>query len=278
MEIINTYPHLINLLDEMQGQFNFELWKKYADGISKDLADMLLEDAKDYDFSKEILPILQLAINSRPAIDELHNTFLSLTDGINDRFRYFFQTELEVAIVLYMGLCNGAGWATKLDGRQAVLLGIEKIIELNWHDKKTMSGLIYHELGHILHFEKINGDYTPKNQREKSLWQLYCEGIAMYCELLLGGSLQSYHQDKNGWLDWCEAHKLDILLEYKRRLAADESTQDFFGDGAKWRDFSDLGYYLGCQFVQSLVPRYSLQELLTFNLQQIETEFENWRF
>ena len=80
------------------------------------------------------------------------------------------------------GLCNGAGWATSLDGRDAVLLGIEKIIELNWQDESAMQALIFHEIGHIWH--KTYGNLYPeaRSEGEKITGSaLYQEGLAMVC-------------------------------------------------------------------------------------------------
>ena len=38
---------------------------------------------------------------------------------------------IDVEIVLYLGLCNGAGWVVTIDNKTYCLLGIEKILELN---------------------------------------------------------------------------------------------------------------------------------------------------
>ena len=130
------------------------------------------------------------------------------------------------------GLCNGAGWATSLDGRDAVLLGIEKIIELNWQDESAMQALIFHEIGHIWH--KTYGNLYPeaRSEGEKSLAQLYQEGLAMVCEHILCQDDRYYHQNQNGWLDWCKENEAEIKREYLRRVDKNISTQDFFGIGA----------------------------------------------
>lgn len=52
-------------------------------------------------------------------------------------------------VALYLGFCNGAGWVTDIDAKTVVLLGIEKIIELDWVSVDDMRGLVYHELGHV---------------------------------------------------------------------------------------------------------------------------------
>ena len=73
--------------------------------------------------------------------------FVRVTKGLNQRIIDCFAHELEIDIVLYLGLCNAAGWVTNINGRDVILLGIEKILELSWYDEDSMYGLIYHELG-----------------------------------------------------------------------------------------------------------------------------------
>jgi len=260
----------------MNGDFNIALWEVYASGISKNLPDKLKEDIREYNFDTQILPVILQTINNRGALEELHNAFIVATANINDRCRQIFQLDLNVYIILYLGLCNGAGWATTLDDKKVVLLGVEKIIELNWHDEKSINGLICHEIGHILHDVKRGGSLKLLNQRDKSIWQLWREGIAMYCEQLLNGDFSHYHQNRGDWLEWCVSNHHDILYEYKRRLYSEESTQDFFGDWTQWQGRSDLGYFLGCEFVKSLAQRYKLNELLSMGISEIKKEFDRY--
>lgn len=124
--------------------------------------------------------------------------------------------QIDINIILYLGLCNGAGWATTLDGKNTVLLGVEKIIELDWGDETNMRALILHEIGHLWH--KMNGNlYIPDfTKRRKAIQQLYQEGVAMVCEHILCGDDDFYHQDKDGWLDWCHENETEI----KRNISA----------------------------------------------------------
>ena len=100
-----------------------------------------------------------------------------MTGQACEQYRAAFENGVETDIILYLGLCNGAGWATSLDGRDAVLLGIEKIIELNWQDESAMQALIFHEIGHIWH--KPTGISIPRlgQRAKKSLAQLYQEDL-----------------------------------------------------------------------------------------------------
>jgi hypothetical protein len=120
--------------------------------------------------------------------------------------------------MLYVGLCNGAGWVVNLDSEQYVLLGIEKIIELDWCDTKAMYGLIYHELGHI--YQMQHGVLTREYKGSDSfLWQLFTEGIAMYFEQRLMADDNFFHQNVNGWMNWCDANIYRIKVDFNNDLA-----------------------------------------------------------
>ena len=94
------------------------------------------------------------------------------------------KTGVETDIILYLGLCNGAGWATSLDGRTCGFARNRKnYLELNWQDESAMQALIFHE-GHIWH--KTYGNLYPeaRSEGENSLApKLYQEGLAMVCNI-----------------------------------------------------------------------------------------------
>ena len=160
--------------------------------------------------------------------------------------------------------------------RDAVLLGIEKIIELNWQDESAMQALIFHEIGHIWH--KTYGNLYPeaRSEGENSLAQLYQEGLAMVCEHILCQDDRYYHQNQNGWLDWCKENEAEIKREYLRRVDKNISTQDFFGDWCSYKNHSDVGYYLGCEFVKHLQRQYSLVDIASLNVNQLYNHFKEF--
>ena len=86
-----------------------------------------------------------------------------------------------------------------------------------------MQALIFHEIGHIWH--KPTGISIPRlGQRAKnSLAQLYQEGLAMVCEHILCQDDRYYHQNQNGWLDWCkenEAEKSVNISDASTKISA----------------------------------------------------------
>lgn len=269
---------IINTCEEIKATFvdgfNIDLWRKYAKEISNELPSKCENDAKGYDFEKEVLPVLNLALNNEK-IDFVNKNFQSVIKTLNSNLNKLFDKEPDINIVLYLGLCNGAGWATTLDGKNTVLLGIEKIIELGWGDETNMRALILHEIGHLWH--KLNGNlHIPEyTKRRKGIAQLYCEGVAMVCEHILCGD-EFYHQDKNGWLNWCYENENDIKKEYLRRLNEKESVQDFFGDWCSYNGRSDVGYFLGCRFVRFLMKANSLKEIANMKYKVLNKAFKEF--
>ena len=83
--------------------------------------------------------------------------------------------------------------------------------------------------------------------------------------------LEFYHQDKDGWLDWCRENEAEIKKEYLRRFDAKESVQDFFGDWCSYNGYSDVGYYLGCRFIEYLMKSNSLKEIANFVSYKLST-------
>lgn len=272
MKIINTcdsiYTHFSN-------GFDMALWREYAVNISKELPSKCENDAKEYDFNKNILPIIETALN-KEKIDLVNKNFNTVIDTLKANLTKLFNEEPDINIILYLGLCNGAGWVTTLDGKNTVLLGIEKTIELDWGDEVNMLALILHEVGHLWH--KLNGNlYIPDfTKRRKAIQQLYQEGVAMVCEHILCGDDNFYHQDKDGWFDWCKKNENEIKREYLRRLEEKESVQDFFGDWCSYKGYSDVGYYLGSRFVEHLMKTYSLKQIANLSYRNINKEFKHY--
>ncbi len=274
MQLINTFHKIQNCFPN--NMFDIEAWRKYTKEFSSELCEKCEQDSKDYDFDKDIMPVLNNVILNKEAAATANASFIAIAERLSRNISQLFKSDIDPDIILYLGLCNGACWATTLDGRNAVLLGIEKIIELNWQNESDMQALIFHEIGHIWH--KTYGNLNPHAQTsgEQSLAQLYREGIAMVCEQILCNDDNHYHQDKNGWLDWCTANKAEIKREYLRRVKENESTQDFFGDWCSYKNHSDVGYYLGCEFVKYLKQFYSLIEIANLNIGEIYKRFEDF--
>ena len=274
MRVINTFDKIQNcFIDDI---FNIDCWRKYTKDFSRELSEKCEQDSGKYDFKKDILPVLNNVMLNRKAALEANNSFIAATDKLRGSIDTLFHRGSETDIILYLGLCNGAGWATTLDGRNAVLLGIEKIIELNWQNESAVQGLIFHEIGHIWH--RTYGNLCPETHSsgEQSLVQLYQEGIATVCEQILCQDDNNYHQNQNGWLEWCISNKAEIKREFLQRIEKNISTQDFFGDWCNYKNHSDVGYYLGCEFIKYLKRKYSLADIANLNTDRLYLHYNEF--
>lgn len=253
--------------------FQMEKWTRYADSVYPGLATKCKDDSEAYTFATDILPIVVQAIKESMRLQKTVKLFKEIEEELRNNVHILFDYEPDVLIILYLGLCNGAGWATRIGEQRVVLLGAEKIIELNWDNKEKMQGLIYHELGHIWHeYEGVSG-FAYQSTSELAIQQLYREGIAMACEQILCSNMTYYHQGEE-WSVWCEENIGKIKKEYFRRIENQESVREFYGDWNYYEGFSDVGYYLGAQFIRYLMKYYSLKEIATLSYKELYQRFE----
>lgn len=267
MQIIDSVKDITTCFEN--GLFSKRKWEIYIEKVYPGLKNLLEADAASYDYEREILPVLNAVYSSREKLEMMHRSFCKVTAGLEERIRDVFHAEIHADIVLCLGLCNGAGWAVEIHHRPTVLLGIEKIIELDWVDEISMIGLIDHELGHLWHFQERTRQREIKTSADKALWQLYSEGMAMYFEHSLCGDYSFYHQNKNGWLHWCSENKKRLFQKYNFLVENGESVQDFFGDWCSLEGHSDIGYFLGAELVRKAVEKYPLPEVLNLSMDQI---------
>lgn len=277
VQIIDTFSQIGEVF--CNGRFDLKRWREYINTIYRNTSDIFEDDLKEYvdsgnyTYEDDILPILN-RVQGHPFLETLHTSFVRVTKGLNQRIIDCFAHELEIDIVLYLGLCNAAGWVTDINGRDVILLGIEKILELSWYDEDSMYGLIYHELGHIYHKQYGAFEQEGRNQSQNFIWQLFTEGIAMYFEQLLMNDLSYYHQNKDGWKNWCDAHFQQILMDFQADLPAmTRFNQRYFGDWVDYCGRADVGYYLGARFVQDLCSRYDFEQLIRLEIEEVTREF-----
>lgn len=265
------------------GNFDLEAWKAYAASICPGLAEACIRDMEEciatgkVNFQDNYLPVLNDVIRKREALELAVSSFEAAVRGLEQKITKTFGRCPDTEIILYLGLCNAAGWVTKLNGKTYVLLGIEKILELNWCDLISMYGLIYHELGHVYQEQFGVLERELSSNREKFLWQLFTEGIAMYFEQALVENFDFFHQDRDGWKDWCEEN----LPQIKADFAADLDTmtfenQRYFGDWVYYCGYNDVGYYLGARFVQFICEKYRFNDILSFEIAQVEALFSKF--
>jgi len=252
IEVIDSTDLIFNFFND---KFTLDSWQEYASSILSGLDKLCFEDSSVYDYQKDIYPLCQKVLKDKERLIKLQSLFIEVTKDLNQKVNSIEGNMPDIKIILYLGLCNGAGWATKLNNDNLVLLGIEKIFELDWDCEIKLKGLIYHELGHIYHDENRKVEAFDN----EDLYQLYSEGMAMIYEQCLCNDLDFYHQYDNKWKDWCKANLNVLAKEYLKRVENKESVQDFFGDWSRYLGHSDIGYYLGTEVIKNIKDKNLLE-------------------
>ena len=279
IRIIDTYPQIGTLFEG--GVFQADRWSEYINAVYENSDSIFRQDLQEtlncgFSYERDVLPVIEAA-NNHPSLQVLHDSFLRVTDRLNERIAECFGHELDVDIVLYLGLCCGAGWVLEINGRRTILLGIEKILELKWYDLNSMYGLIYHELGHVYQMQYGLLEQHSGDGRQNFVWQLFTEGIAMYFEQTLVGDPDYYHQNVNGWRDWCDAHFDQIAADFYADLPTmTRENQRYFGDWVRYRGQGDVGYYLGSRFVRHLSGEYGWEALINMKIDEAYRLFLNF--
>jgi hypothetical protein len=261
------------------GVFSLEQWKHYMDNILPDSKVLMLDDIKNYDFEKDILPIINNVFTDQKRLSNLSHLTDELIEQANKSIQNVFGKDIDCEVILYLGLCNGAGWVIELGEKTLVLLGIEKILELDWDNRNQMIGLIYHELGHV--YQKQYGVLQRKfsNTSDSFMWQLYTEGVAMYFEQCVIGDHSFYHQNINGWKPYFDSHLKNLKEDFKTDiLTTTRDKQRYFGDWVSYNSYTDAGYYLGCRFIQYICETRSFNDIIGLSIDEVKkmyTEFCN---
>lgn len=205
---------------------------------------------------------------------EAYNNILNAMGSINKKAQAMMDTELDLNIILYCGLCNSAGWVDKYNGKRAILYGIDKIAELNWHRLEKVEPLLAHELCHVIHFELRGEDRLPRGVDEskynQGIWNLYEEGFAQFFENILTGN----NTDSRGseWIERCSENEGELKKEYLKAMNNIENgTREFFGDWFKVLGISDAGYYLGSRFIEELYRSHDIHYIAKLPFKEIES-------
>ncbi len=209
--------------------------------------------------------------------EEAIRSFHSVTEHLEEKIVSRFGKTLDANIILYLGLCNGAGWVTPIRGKASILLGIEKIIELNWCNPDAMNGLILHELGHIYQsqYGVLHREFSLSS--DQLLWQLFTEGIAMVFEQEILHDPSYYHQDEGGWKAWCDQHFHQICRSFQEDLPSMTSqNQRYFGDWVNYEGHPDVGYYLGTRFIRFILETDSFDHIILYNMEEVQDAFNRF--
>ena len=197
IKIIDTYPEFQSYWERAQHwdvEKQINAWKedylsRWPELLKKQIADYESQDLDWRQIARErVFPNLA---GSLASMELAHQHLLELSESIYLKGQQHFKFDADLKFVIYVGIGCGAGWVTSYQGAPAILFGLENIAECGWSGRPAISGLIAHELGHVIH------DQTRRANLHKigddPWWQLYREGFAQYWEGLIMGA-ESWHQ------------------------------------------------------------------------------------
>ncbi len=280
MNIIDTSARIPGVFSA--GCFDLEKWKAYMDAFIPGAKQMCLDDMQEtvsagFSWQDDYLPVLNAVARDPVRYRKAVESFRRVTERLDERVTEKFTRSLDVDIILYLGLCNGAGWVAAVGGRRTVLLGIEKIMELDWCGTDDMTGLIIHELGHVYQDQYGVLERNPEAGPDQFLWQLFTEGIAMVFEQEIIGDPEYFHQDRDGWKQWCDTHAALIRQSFDSDLESmTQENQRYFGDWVSFEGRGDTGYYLGARFVRFLLKDNSFDRLILCDIQEVRDGYRRF--
>ncbi len=263
-EIIDTFPDFQAYWTKAQSESmesQIDLWaKEYMAGwpelLEKQIEDYSEQDLDWKEIARErIFPDLK---DRLPAMRQARKNLLKLCPVICSKAEQVLSSNSNPYLVIYVGIGCGAGWVTTFRDRYSILLGLENIAECGWSDPESITGLISHEFGHVLHY-----DLRLQNKKELgsgAWWQLYTEGFAQECETLLNDSSHQETQD-NDWSSWCQHNKSRLAAEFIRAAEEGQPVNKFFGSWFEIEGHRETGYFLGQEVIRALRETMSLREI-----------------
>ncbi len=280
MRIIDT-SEAINACYGPDG-FEMNKWKAYIGTYVPGAGELCLEDMQEcldagFLWDSDYLPVLNGVMTDQDKREKSIGSFHEVTGQLDQRIMERFDRAPDCDLILYLGLCNGAGWVTEVNGRRTVLFGLEKIMELNWQDIDSMRGLVTHELGHVYQDEFGVLEIETKSNRDHFIWQLFTEGIAMVFEQELAGDSEHFHQYDDEWKEWCDKNFILIRDSFRDDLETmTPSNQCYFGDWVSFLGHGDTGYYLGARFVRFLMSDDDFDKIISYDLKTAINGFERF--
>lgn len=267
LEIIDTFPAYLEYwdqvkdfgIDEQIEAWKMEYLKPWPNLIEKQIEDYASQNLDWRKIAQEnVFPYLAERFST---MQMAHHNLSALCESIIKNAKQRFSLDSNVVIVIYVGIGCGAGWVTSYEERPAILFGLENIAECGWGGRKAISGLVAHEIGHLIH-NKLRLE-KGKTKGSGPWWQLYSEGFAQYCESLILGT-ESWHQamgEDENWLSWCQENRSWLAAEFLKRVESGKAARSFFGSWFEIRGKRQTGYYLGCEVIHELEKRFDLEEI-----------------
>ncbi len=160
-KIIDTFPDFLSYWSSARFRSlheQIELWqasyiKKYPELLQKQVRCYENENVDWRKIAEKLFPIFPSRL---PLMQEARENTKAVCKSICMKASQRLELDFNIALVIYVGIGCGAGWATTYRGQPSILLDLENIAEQKWHTKSKLQGLISHEIGHLVHMKWRN--------------------------------------------------------------------------------------------------------------------------
>jgi len=265
-EILDTFPSFQDIWQKakhLELPEQVEAWHSQYMGFWPDLLQQQLEDysAQDVDWREiaveKVFPFIPERLS---LMDSSHSILLSSLIPSFSKASGTLGFTFPVIFVIYVGIGCGAGWATRFRGKPAVLFGLENIVECGWTRMEAIRGLIAHEIGHLVHWDWR--EQVGLVDGSGPWWQLYEEGFAQRCEVLVQGTWhQTLADECDDWLEWCRENRASLAAQFLARADREADVRDFFGSWFVIGGRAQTGYFLGYEIIRELEGDMGLKEI-----------------
>lgn len=204
----------------------------------------------------------------------LHDNLLRELPAAWKRTREALHVTFDPQFIIYVGLGCGAGWATRLGGRPAVLFGLENAAALTDGRRGEWPGCVSHEVAHLAHDEWRRGGGLPGIEGGRGpYWHLYEEGFATQCERMIEDPrLFGLRTGRADWISWCTQHRAQLARQFVRDVRARRSVRRFFGSWFNLHGYTECGYFLGAEVIRELITSMSLRDIACLSRDEIRRQ------
>jgi hypothetical protein len=283
--IVDAFPAFLEFWPRVQQRSidaQIDAWASEYMGQWPELLEMQQEDyAREQEDWRQIARerVFPFLAQRYPAMQEAHGHLLAVCEPVCSNAQEILGSESDVSLVIYVGIGCGAGWVTSYQGSPAILFGLENITEEGWTEPAVLTGLVAHEMGHVVHFHWLAEHGLPRGSGP--WWQLATEGFAQCCEHAILGR-DTWHMSASAgagdWLAWCREHRTWLAAEFLRMADQGESVRPFFGSWYDLRGRKQCGYFLGHEVIRRLQATLDLKEIALLNDLEARCRHELERF
>lgn len=250
----------------------FDNWMSFMEH-HKDIKTMCIEgyNVEGFDYREIALTkVFTITHDNFTEMEKCYHRILNILETIEPKLNELFDIgETEIELILYHGLGNAAGIAEYVGDHFVIMLGLEKITELEWTSKEKLTDLIVHEYSHIAHQIIRKGSLAPfpNDKYKREIFHMYIEGFATYCEDLTNGRMKT----KKEWYQACLELEPYLKYIFHHNLSREgERNIALFGDWDRINGLAETGYFMGYRVIKELLETYSLEEVMTLEYKTIE--------